>query len=289
MARAGTRRHSVGGFGLAAAVVVALVSAGPASADEHEGLVPEGDWTDDQIAYMLDKIEETEQVLPATFPELATYEELEAELGALGFFEFGATAPGGYDHWINPSWFFDDHLIDPEFAESLVYQVQPDGRWKLVSAMFMLDPAIDMSEIPEDIAWLPGWHGHPELCVNADGPIGTFAGITDPDNPDCPAGTRQATTPVMMHVWIVDNACNHRFGGIGVSGLHCEHGGHGDGGHDDGGHGDGGHDDGGHGDGGHEEGDGHEPGDDGAGDHEVVIELEAQPAVPVVAEPSFTG
>jgi hypothetical protein len=28
--------------------------------------------------------------------------------------------------------------------------------------------------------------------------------------------------PPMMHVWIVDNACGHRFGGVGVGGLDCD-------------------------------------------------------------------
>jgi hypothetical protein len=28
--------------------------------------------------------------------------------------------------------------------------------------------------------------------------------------------------PPMMHVWIVDNACGHRFGGVGVGGLNCD-------------------------------------------------------------------
>src|SRR5690606_15446038 len=118
----------------------------------------------------------------------------------------------------NAGWLFDDHVVDPEFPESLVYQ-SSGGQLQLVSAMYMLDPQIGPDDIPHDIAWLPGWHGHPELCT---GPDGRFGGITDPDNPDCPPGTTQATTPVMMHVWIVDNPCNHRFGGIGVGGLHCD-------------------------------------------------------------------
>jgi hypothetical protein len=27
----------------------------------------------------------------------------------------------------------------------------------------------------------------------------------------------------MMHVWLEDPGCGHRFGGIGVTGVHCEH------------------------------------------------------------------
>ncbi|MGH9231138.1 MAG: hypothetical protein ACRD07_20825 [Acidimicrobiales bacterium] len=250
------------------AAIATAALAGPAQAQQTEGLIPEGHWTDEQVTEMLALIDATEQALPAKFPVEATYEELEAALGPMGYFEFGVPAPGGYDHWINGGWLVDEHLVNPEFPESLVYQIGDDGLWHLVSAMFMLSPDIDHDEIPGDIAWLPGWHGHPELCTWPDG---TFAGLTDPENPSCPPGSSQASTPLMMHVWIVDNACNHRFGGIGVGGLHCDVDHHDDGMDD-------GHDDG--------MDDGHDDGMDDGADRPAPP---ARPAQPVVATPTFTG
>jgi hypothetical protein len=220
----GRKRSVIVGVGTALITLAALLVASPASAQEPPpGLIPEGDWTQAQIDWMVAEIETTEAVLPEHYPTVATYQELENELGDLGFFEFGATAPGGYDHWINPGRLVDGHVLNPEFAESLVYQVRGDGQWELKAAMFMLGPGVEVHEIPGLISWLPGWHGHPELCVNPDG---TFAGITDPDNPNCPPGTTSASTPVMMHVWIEDPGCGHRFGGVGVQGLHCDVGHH---------------------------------------------------------------
>jgi hypothetical protein len=206
------------------AALIAVLAASPASAQQEPppGLIPHGDWTHAQVRKMLRLIDKTERVLPERFP--TSYSDGGSELEAMGFFNFGATAPGGYDHWINPAWLFDDHTINPRFSESLVYQHTGNGVWELRSAMFMLAPGIDMSEIPDRISWLPGWHGHPELCVRPDG---TFGGITDPENPNCPPGTSQATTPLMMHVWLEDPGCGHRFGGVGVTGLHCGHDGHG--------------------------------------------------------------
>lgn len=148
-----------------------------------------------------------------------------------------------------------------------MYQIHQDGMWHLVSAMFMLDPAIDMDSIPQDIAWLPGWHGHPDLCV--DDTDGTFRGLTDPEMPSCPAGSHSAATPLMMHVWIVDNACGHRFGGIGVEGLHCDVGIHEGGEH------------------GHDPGGIHDPGDTHDDGHDMVPV--APPASPVTGDPNFTG
>jgi hypothetical protein len=272
-----SRRGTIVGAVVALALVAATSFAGRAEAQTAgDGLIPEGDWTEAQVTYLVDLIHRTEATLPARFPTVATGDELADVLGGMGFHNFGATAPGGYDHWINNGWLFDEHLVDPEFPEALVYQVQADGTWHLVSAMFMLDPAIDMDSIPADIAWLPGWHGHPELCV--DDADGTFRGLTDPDMPSCPAGSHSAATPLMMHVWIVDNACGHRFGGIGVEGLHCDVDMHEGGDHD-------GHD---HGeDGGHDHGSGHDQGDAHDDGHDMVPV--APTASPVTAEPTFTG
>jgi hypothetical protein len=64
---------------------------------------------------------------------------------------------------------------------------------------------------------VPGWHQHPELCVWPDG---TFAGLANGDG-TCSSGA-PSDIPPMMHVWIVDNACGHRFGGVGVGGLDCD-------------------------------------------------------------------
>ena len=83
--------------------------------------------------------------------------------------------------------------------------------------MFYLPPGHDMTNIPDDLAWLPGWHQHPELCVTPDG---RYAGLTD-GNGNCFSGA-PSDMPPMMHVWIVDPGCGHRFGGVGVGGLNCD-------------------------------------------------------------------
>jgi hypothetical protein len=255
-------------------VLTAVVAASPASAHGHEhgpdhgaGLIPPGDWTHDQVLHLLDLIERTEAALPA-------YDLSPSELESLGFHDFGVTAPGGYDHWINPGWINDEHLVNPEYPESLVFRNTPGGGYELVAAMFFLTSQHDMSNIPPDLAWLPGWHVHPELCVDGQG---RFTGLVGSDG-QCSDGS-PSDGPPMMHVWIVDNDCGHRFGGIGVGGLHC-----------DVGHGPG------HGPGpgpgpepGH--GPGHEPGhvDPESGDPAGRQPPTASAAQPVRAQPTFTG
>jgi hypothetical protein len=195
---------------VAAALAVAPAASGQAHDDEMgDGMLPPGDWTDEQEAFLHDLIARTEAALPA-YSDPAT-------LADLGFQNFGVTAPGGWDHWINQAWFDDGHLVDPEYPESLVFRHTPDGGYVLEAAMFFLTPEHDMSNIPAELAWLPGWHTHPELCVDENG---LFTGLVNGDG-TCFRGT-PSDMPPMMHVWIVDNACDHRFGGVGVSGLDCD-------------------------------------------------------------------
>lgn len=210
---------------MAAAVVAMIIGvvsgAVPASSDSpgvvppgQEGKIPAGEWTQDQIDTMLGMIDEAETVLPATYPMAATYEDLSATLGAMGYHDFGIEAPGGYAHWINND-LLDGDTLDPTRVESLVYRYDyTDDTYRLVSAMYMLGPDYDAMSIPSEIAWLPGWHAHADLCATPDMVFDGFA--------PCSGSSVPLSQLPMMHVWIVDNACDHRFGGVDQGGLHCD-------------------------------------------------------------------
>lgn len=206
---------------VAAMMIAVMAGVVPAGADGpgvvppgQEGKIPPGDWTQDQIDTMLDLIDETETVLPATYPMVASYADLSATLGAMGYHDFGVDAPGGYAHWINNA-LLDGDTLDPAHAESLVYQYHAsDSTYRLVSAMYMLGADYDPTTVPADIAWLPGWHAHGDLCATPDL---TFAGFAP-----CSGSSKPLSNYPMMHVWIVDNACGHRFGGVDQGGLHCD-------------------------------------------------------------------
>ena len=58
---------------------------------------------------------------------------------AAGFHSIGDAATG-HEHYVQWDWIDDDVWLDPDAPESLVYEPQPDGSKKLVSAMFMLPP-----------------------------------------------------------------------------------------------------------------------------------------------------
>jgi hypothetical protein len=200
-------------------VVGVLVFAVPAFAQAHDGhdndemempspagLLPPGHWTAEQIAKAADLVARTEAELPA-------YADV-TKLADMGFHNFGVTAPGGYDHWIANNRMDDGHVLDPKYPESLVFR-RVDGAWRLEAAMFYLPSGYDLTNVPEDIAWYPGWHIHPELCSTPDG---KFTGLAS--NGQCASGSAADKRP-MMHVWIVDNPCGNRFAGVGVGGIEC--------------------------------------------------------------------
>jgi hypothetical protein len=207
------------GLALAAAVVPNAVSAQQHPPGHGDGILPPGDWSPAQRDELLDMVEDAERDLP----QFADPEDLPEE-----YIDFGV-AVDGYWHFINWEMFDDAYLLDPNHPEALVYhrewndETSSYGPFRLVSAMYILRTEHTMENLPEDLAWLPGLHTHPDICVNET--TKKFAGLS---GGGCPAGSRAFEGPPMMHVWIEDPGCDppHRFGGIDLGGLHCEVHGH---------------------------------------------------------------
>jgi acetyl esterase/lipase len=172
------------------------------------------DWTPEQVAFATKLIADTEMALER-------YRN-PAILGLLGYVWItDGTQPNGYQHWINTGWIGDQYTLNPEFPESLVFRNAADGP-VLEAAMYMLGLGHTMDTIPEDIAWLPGWHVHTNLCFEGLRLVGLAV------DGRCERGTILIPPP-MVHVWIVDTPCG-RFPGVDEHGLMCdpEHpGGHG--------------------------------------------------------------
>src|SRR5262245_57518904 len=71
------RRSTLAAAVVALTVVAATSLAGQAGAQTAgDGLIPEGDWTEAQVTYLVDLIHRTEATLPAKFPTVASDDEL---------------------------------------------------------------------------------------------------------------------------------------------------------------------------------------------------------------------
>lgn len=134
-------------------------------------------------------------------PQWADYRVAEAA----GFHSIRDAATG-YEHFINWDWINDDVWLNPDFPESLVYQPQPDGTRKLVSAMYMLPDTIALDDVPNIGGELMQWHIHDNLCFTTDPVAPVVAGLTSPDG-SCANGLVKFAPAPMIHVWIVPHTC----------------------------------------------------------------------------------
>ena len=127
----------------------------------------------------------------------------------------GATS-GSYRHYVKPEYLLDGLDLDPEHIESLVYRVTAAGTLELVSGMYILAPGTTMDEVPDVAGALTPWHVHTNLCWSGRGIVGTN------DSGACPAGSINAVTPPMLHVWVVDNR-DGPFAAIDENGIVSAH------------------------------------------------------------------
>ncbi|HEY5873863.1 MAG TPA: hypothetical protein VIT64_01125 [Ilumatobacteraceae bacterium] len=111
----------------------------------------------------------------------------------------------GHEHYINWDLIDDGKVLDPDFPESLVYEVRGDER-TLVSAMFMLPTGSTLDTVPEMGGALMQWHIHDNLCFTplVDGQARVIS-VTDSEG-SCRIGEKFTPVP-MIHVWITPHPC----------------------------------------------------------------------------------
>jgi hypothetical protein len=124
---------------------------------------------------------------------------------AAGFHSIGDGLTG-FEHYINWGWINDGVTLDPDHPESLVYQPQPDGSKKLVSAMFMLPDNVTLDKVPDIGGALMQWHIHDNLCFTNDPVAPKVAGIVSSTGSCSPPLVKFRASP-MIHVWIVPHTC----------------------------------------------------------------------------------
>ena len=114
----------------------------------------------------------------------------------------------GVEHYVNWSYINDEHELNPEFPESLVFQVGPNGQRTLVSAMYMLGDSYTLETVPDIGGSLTQWHIHNNLCYSQDPYVHgstRVVGVTSENGP-CSFGIKLNPNP-MIHVWITPHMC----------------------------------------------------------------------------------
>jgi hypothetical protein len=145
-----------------------------------------------------------ENLVGATVRDLPQWSD-PAVAEAAGFRSIGDGLTG-HEHYIQWDWIDDDVWLDPDFPESLVYEPQPDGTKKLVSAMFMLRTDTPLADVPDWGGTLMQWHIHDDLCFTDDPDAPQVGSVTTAAGTCSPPLVKFAPAP-MIHVWIVPHAC----------------------------------------------------------------------------------
>jgi hypothetical protein len=111
----------------------------------------------------------------------------------------------GEEHMLHWDWIEDDVILDPNYPESLVYKVHPDGSRTLEAAMFILPNNYTLENVPNVGGALTQFHIHDNLCFT-QGDAPQVAGLTN-GNGDCNPPLVEFTHNPQMHVWIRANEC----------------------------------------------------------------------------------
>ena len=144
-----------------------------------------------------------ENLVSITVARLPKWADPATAVGA-GYHSIG-DAGTGFEHYINWSYINDDHLLDPDYPESLVYRVTGEAR-TLVAAMYMLRPGSTLDGVPDIGGPLTQWHVHDNLCFTSDQVAPRVVGLTDSSG-DCSAPSVKLPPVPMIHVWIVPQVC----------------------------------------------------------------------------------
>ncbi len=145
-----------------------------------------------------------ENLVAATVRDLPQWADLDV-VAAAGFKSIGDGGTG-HEHYMQWDWIDDDVWLDPDYPESLVFEPQPDGSKKLVSAMFMLPSDYPLDEIPDWGGALMQWHVHGDLCFTNSPTAPQVAGLK-PVGSKCAAPLVDGTMAPMIHVWITPHRC----------------------------------------------------------------------------------
>ncbi len=110
-------------------------------------------------------------------------------------------------HYVNPSYMIDADILDPQHVQSLIYYNGKQGT-ELIGAMYIM-PRRGM-EGPQVGGPLTQWHQHSNICFdNVTGMAVAFSHNDFFDGNEksgtCPRGSTNKTTPLMLHVWLIDN------------------------------------------------------------------------------------
>jgi len=152
------------------------------------------------------EVAEAEALVTAAIVKLPQFADVDKDI-AMGYKSI-QDGSSGWEHFIKWQLIADGRVLDPDYPESLVFQVNPaTGERTLAAAMFMAELGTTLDTVPKTGGALVQWHVHDNLCFQGEAGSWRVAGVTRADG-TCRPGTVKLSGGVpMVHVWITPNAC----------------------------------------------------------------------------------
>ena len=150
---------------------------------------------------------EAEELVTITLEKLPQFADIPT-IEAMGYRSIGDAGTGN-EHFMNWDLIDDDRVLDPDYPESLVFDVDREtGQKTLVAAMFMRTPTTRSTPCPRSAATWSSGTSTTTSAYAGETNAWRVADVAPPDE-ECRPGTfRLSEDPVpMVHVWILPHPC----------------------------------------------------------------------------------
>jgi hypothetical protein len=150
---------------------------------------------------------EAEDLVTRSIQKLPQFGDIPT-IEAMGYRSIG-DAVTGHEHFMKWDLIRDGKVLDPDFPESLVFEVdRATGTKRLAAAMYMGNIDDTLETVPDIGGELVQWHIHDNLCFTGEPGAWVVGGVVPPDQ-QCPPGTQRLSdnNVPMVHVWIVPHPC----------------------------------------------------------------------------------
>jgi hypothetical protein len=150
---------------------------------------------------------EAEALVTVSLQKLPQFADIPT-IEAMGYRSIGDGFTG-HEHFMKWDLIDDGRMLDPDYPESLVFEVdRATGEKRLAAAMYMANLNDTLETVPAIGGELIQWHIHDNLCFQGEALAWTVGAVAPPGE-ECPGDTfRLSDNQVpMIHVWIVPHEC----------------------------------------------------------------------------------
>ena len=116
------------------------------------------------------------------------------------------TVRSGTERWIRWASLEDDHQLDPDHPEALLFDVDADGSRTLVAVEYLLVPGSPLDAAPVPGGALTAWQTIDDLCLRGSGARAAVEGVASVDG-TCAPPTEPIDPVPALHAWVVPHPC----------------------------------------------------------------------------------